>query len=275
MPELPEVETTRLALEPHLAGQRIAELTVRRRDLRWPIPKGLEKTLKGKPILALRRIGKYLLIDIEGDLSLIAHLGMSGSFCVSPSLPNTLRKHDHFLLKIQSGATAIYHDPRRFGFLLPCPTADLATHPLLARMGPDPLDETACTGAVLHRAFSSRKTSVKLALMDQHVIAGIGNIYASEALFRAKIHPERPANQVTRQEANRLITAVRAVLREAMASGGSTLRDYASGDNQTGYFQHRFAVYDRAGKDCPACGNTIQKLIQSGRATYYCPRCQR
>lgn len=312
MPELPEVETTRLALEPYLAGERIAELIIRRRDLRWPVPAGLEETLQGRRILHLRRIGKYMIFDIEptsptgrgrrayesgegavatnphpksltqfwplpeGEaFSLIVHLGMSGSFRIALTAPETLKTHDHLLLKMGNGATAIYHDPRRFGFLLPCPTTTLTAHPLLAKMGADPLDKTTFTAAYLYHALRTRKTAVKLAIMDQHLIAGMGNIYASEALFMSRIHPERIANTITKKETERLIPAVTAVLRAALASGGSTLRDYVSGENTQGYFQHQFQVYDRAGAPCTACGHPVEKLTQSGRATYCCAKCQR
>jgi len=175
---------------------------------------------------------------------------------------------------MESGVTAIYHDPRRFGFVLPCPTDALNDHPLLAKMGPDPLDEQRFTSTTLHATLKSRKTSVKLAIMDQHVIAGMGNIYASEALFQAGIHPERPACLLTQKEANHLTSAVRAVLRAALASGGSTLRDYVSGENVSGYFQHHFAVYDREDQPCKKCIHSVKKLTQSGRATYYCGHCQ-
>lgn len=275
MPELPEVETTRLALEPYLTGQCIAELNIRRRDLRWPIPEGLEKVLRGKRILQLLRIGKYMIFNVENNLSLLVHLGMSGSFRIAMAAPQTLKTHDHFLLKMTSEATAIYHDPRRFGFLLSCPSDRVLQHPLLAKMGPDPLDENNFTATYLLAALKRRKVAVKLAIMDQHIIAGMGNIYASEALFMAHIHPERRADSLTLKEAKLLTSAVNAVLKAALASGGSTLRDYVSGENVSGYFQHHFQVYDRIGKACSVCDHPVQKLIQSGRATYFCAQCQR
>ncbi len=274
MPELPEVETTRLALEPYLVGQPVADLKIRRRDLRWPIPSGLEKQIQGKQILALRRIGKYMLFDVEDGHSLIVHLGMSGSFRIAKKTPKTLKKHDHILITMKSGVTAIYHDQRRFGFLLSCPTRDLPRHPLLAKMAPDPLNPKAFTPTYLYAALKSRKSAVKLAIMDQHIIAGMGNIYASEALFLAKIHPSRPANSITLKEAKTLTSAVSKVLRSALASGGSTLRDYVSGENVSGYFQHHFAVYDREKQPCPHCHHPLQKQAMSGRATYFCNYCQ-
>jgi formamidopyrimidine-DNA glycosylase len=199
---------------------------------------------------------------------------MSGSFRIAASIPKTLKTHDHLILKMTGGKTAIYHDPRRFGFLLPCPTAELKLHPLLAKMGADPLDQKIFTAKYLHLVFAARKAPIKQALMDQHLIAGIGNIYASEALFLSHIHPERAAHTLSKNECEKLKIAVIQVLSAALASGGSTLRDFVRGENETGYFQHQFAVYDRADQPCTQCKHPIQKLVQSGRATYFCAKCQ-
>lgn len=275
MPELPEVETTRRALEPYLLNQRIAKVEVRRRDLRQPITENLEDIIADQHIAALRRIGKYILIDTDKGETLLVHLGMSGSFRISPELPTELKKHDHFLLHMQGGVTAIFHDPRRFGVILLGRTKEMPNHPLLASMGIDPLDK-AFTPAYLLNGLQRYKSAIKIAILDQHLIPGMGNIYASESLFLAGIHPDRPANQLTKEEATTLTKAIKKVLNDALKSGGSTLKDYMSGESVSGYFQHRFAVYDKEEESCtrPRCHGYIRRKVMGGRATYFCTECQ-
>lgn len=274
MPELPEVETTRKGLEPHFRGRQVVAVEVRRRDLRWPVADNFEDIMRDRRMTALRRIGKYLLLDMEGGWSAIAHLGMSGSFRIEKEYPQTLKKHDHLLLQSESGVWAVFHDPRRFGAVLTCPTTGLGQHKLLKNMGADPLDEVQFTGKYLWEKLQRHATAVKVALMDQRIIAGMGNIYASESLFGAGIDPHKPANRVTRKEATLLVKAIRQVLCAALDSGGSTLRDYVSGSGEMGYFQHRFQVYDRAGEICVKCTGQVQKVVMGGRATYFCEHCQ-
>jgi formamidopyrimidine-DNA glycosylase len=276
MPELPEVETTRRALEPHLLHQKIKQVEIRRRDLRQPITEHLEEILQGQRFTALRRIGKYLLLDTDGGETLLVHLGMSGSFRISaPFRPSHLKKHDHLLIHLPQKVTAAFHDPRRFGVILLVRTAEAAAHPLLAQMSVDPLSE-AFTADYLHTQLQRYRTPVKIALLHQHVVAGMGNIYASESLFRAAIHPERAANTLTRKEAATLVKAIQAVLQDALHSGGSTLRDYVSGENLSGYFQHHFQVYDQEAEPCPRCRESfIQRKVMGGRSTYFCHACQK
>ena len=274
MPELPEVETTMRGIAPSLIGQPIAQVEVMRRDLRWPIPDELEEVLVGSQFCGFERIGKYLIMHVQGGQSLIAHLGMSGTFRIAPSMPQTLRKHDHVLIELENGAVLIFRDPRRFGFVLLQETAHLREHPRLAEMGPDPFDTQAFTGAYLQKCLAKRHSPIKPILLDQHLVAGIGNIYASEALFRAKISPQRAASSLTFAQCNRLVLAIREVLGEAIESGGSTLRDFTGGDGSEGYFQHHFAVYDREHLPCVACGKAVDKSVMAGRATYFCASCQ-
>lgn len=224
MPELPEVETTRLALEPHLLHQRIARVDVKRRDLRQPITENLEEIITGQTISALRRIGKYILIDTNKGETLLVHLGMSGSFRISPKPPKELKKHDHFLLHMKGGVTAIFQDPRRFGVILLCRSKEALRHPLLASMGVDPLDKSFTT-KYLYAGLQRYKTAVKLAILDQHLIPGMGNIYASESLFLSGIHPERHANSISPEETAALVKAIKKVLNDALKSGGSTLKN--------------------------------------------------
>lgn len=225
MPELPEVETTRRALEPYLLNQRIDKVEVRRRDLRQPITENLEDIVTGQYITELRRIGKYILIDTDKGETLLVHLGMSGSFRISTERPTELKKHDHFLLYMQGSITAIFHDPRRFGVILLGRTKDMPNHPLLANMGVDPLNK-AFTSSYLFSGLQRYKAAIKIAILDQHLIPGMGNIYASESLFLAGIHPDRPANQITKEESATLTKGIKKVLNDALKSGGSTLKDY-------------------------------------------------
>jgi formamidopyrimidine-DNA glycosylase len=283
VPELPEVETVRRGLEPVLAGKRIERAEVRRPDLRWPFPPRLAERLTGARVKALGRRSKYLLADLEGGETLIMHLGMSGRMLVSGAQLGAFHhahpapeKHDHVVLDVEGGARITFNDARRFGAMDLWSTAELEAHRLLARLGPEPLGN-GFNAAYLAERLAGRATSVKAVLIDQRVVAGLGNIYVCEALWRARVSPLRLARDVTEPEAEALVAAVRAVLEEALAAGGSSLRDYRRADGELGYFQHSFKVYDREGERCPRrrCGGTVMRVVQSGRSSFYCPVCQR
>ncbi|MEQ8657356.1 MAG: bifunctional DNA-formamidopyrimidine glycosylase/DNA-(apurinic or apyrimidinic site) lyase [Hyphomicrobiales bacterium] len=312
MPELPEVETVRRGLAPALEGARIVSADVRRPDLRFPFPDGLKDLLEGAQITALTRRAKYLLIELDKGTTLIAHLGMSGSYRVhslfdhtlrsqgerplsdpAPLIPgqfyherSTLGAHDHLVLHVEGGAASpaevIYNDPRRFGFVLAAPTAKLYEHPFLAELGPEPLGN-ALTPEHLAGRFAGKRAPLKAALLDQKNIAGLGNIYVCEALSRAHLSPKRLAGTlVTKkglptQRLKTLTQVIRDVIGEAIEAGGSSLRDHKQTDGSLGYFQHSFSVYDREHAACPTlnCQGTVKRLVQSGRSTFYCPTCQR
>jgi formamidopyrimidine-DNA glycosylase len=271
MPELPEVETTRRGLEPVMVGQRIKTAVVRDRRLRLPVPRRLPQLLAGATVRSLSRRGKYLLIDC-GTGALIVHLGMSGRlWVVNGATPPAA--HDHFDLVLESGAVVRLRDPRRFGLVL-WQAGDPLSHALLAAIGPEPLSPEF-DGAALHAATRNRNTAIKLALMDSHVVAGVGNIYANEALFRAGISPRVAARRLTRERCERLAQAIRETLELAIVAGGSSLRDYVRSDGMAGNYQSQFAVYDRAGEACRRCGTKIRGLRQGQRSTFFCPKCQR
>ena len=283
MPELPEVETVRRGLAPVMEGQGIARAQVNRPDLRWPFPPGMAERLGGQRVLMLRRRSKYLLADLSSGETLLVHLGMSGRMLVSGAPLGRFvhdhpapEKHDHVILDMANGARITFNDPRRFGAMDLMPTATAEAHPLLARLGPEPLGN-AFNEARLGAAFAGRKTSIKAALLDQRIVAGLGNIYVCEALFRAGISPRRRAGNLGPRRIARLVTAIRDVLRAAIAAGGSSLRDYRQADGELGYFQHAFDVYGREGAPCrtPGCEARITRIVQSARSSFYCPRCQR
>jgi formamidopyrimidine-DNA glycosylase len=270
MPELPEVETTRRGLAPLVTAQRIARLTVRDRRLRWPIAKGLNGKLAGREVVALNRRGKYLLFELDRGC-LLLHLGMSGSLrYLSEAVP--LKTHDHFDIVLDGGALLRYNDPRRFGSLLF--TTAPARHPLLRDLGPEPFAD-AFTGEYLWRMSRNRQTAIKTLIMNGHVVVGVGNIYANEALYRAGIHPARAAARISRGRLDRLCDEIRTVLEDALRAGGTTLRDFVGGDGQPGYFRQSLAVYERDGQPCRSCGTLILRRVLGQRATYHCPRCQR
>jgi len=271
MPELPEVETTRRGLVAHVVGRRIATVDVYDSRLRWPVPAGLGARFAGLPIDALERRSKYLLFRIGGD-TLLVHLGMTGSLRLYTKAPPR-RTHDHVDIVLDDGITLRYHDPRRFGAMLSLPGSGDA-HPLLARLGPEPFD-AAFDGDYLWRALRRRTAAIKLALMDNHVVVGVGNIYANESLFRAGIRPTTPAHRVSRRRAARLVAEVRETLADAIAKGGSTLRDYVDARGEPGYFQLDYFVYGREGLPCRVCATTVRSRRLGGRASAYCPRCQR
>jgi formamidopyrimidine-DNA glycosylase len=270
MPELPEVETTRRGIRAALRGHEVTEFVLRDRRLRWPVSPALGRELPGQTVRDVRRRAKYLLIDLDHG-TLIAHLGMSGSLRVLPTATPCL-KHDHYELRLDSGRCLRFNDPRRFGSLH-WVRGDPLQHPLLAGLGPEPLGRDF-DGACLAARARGRRVAIKQFLMDQRVVVGVGNIYASEALFRAGIHPRRAAGRVSRERLERLAEAVREVLGEAIRQGGTTLRDYVSAEGTPGYFRQQLFVYERAGQPCRRCGTPIRKLAQGQRSTYFCPGCQ-
>jgi formamidopyrimidine-DNA glycosylase len=270
MPELPEVETTRRGIEPHIVGATIDHLDVLDARLRWPVPDDLPARAAGRRIAAVRRRAKYLLLDLSG-LELIVHLGMSGSLRYLPA-NEPRKKHDHVDWVFAGGGILRFNDPRRFGCLLYASDAD--RHPLLSELGPEPLNPEF-TGQYLHQVCSGRTASIKQVIMNAHAVVGVGNIYANEALFRAGIHPVRAAGRVSRQRLELLVDAIRAVLSEAIDMGGTTLRDFVGGDGKPGYFKQSLNVYDRAGEACKRCATPIRRRVDGQRATYYCPHCQR
>lgn len=268
MPELPEVETTVRGLEKTLRGCRIARVELRRADLRRAFPEDLGQRLTGAAVVGLRRRGKFGLIDTDRGDTLVFHLGMSGKWRVDP---DALGQHDHLVIVTEDGKRLAFNDPRRFGSVDLVETGRLGSFPPLAALGPEP---TALDTDMLHAAFRGRIAPVKSLLMDQRIVAGLGNIYVCEALHRAAINPRRAAGRLSRPSVERLVAAIRDVIAEAISAGGSTLRDYARPDGELGYFSKRFAVYDREGGDC-ACSGKVKRIVQGGRSTFYCPRCQR
>ena len=270
MPELPEVETTCRGIEPALRGRRVTGFVLLNHALRWPVDRALVRTLPGQRVRGVRRRAKYLLIELERG-TLIAHLGMSGSLRVLSVEAPRLR-HDHYELQLDDGRCLRFNDPRRFGSLH-WVTGDPLLHPLLQGLGPEPLD-AAFDGTCLAERARGRRVTIKQFLMDQAVVVGVGNIYASEALFRAGIHPRRAAGRVSAARLERLAGAVRTVLGEAIRQGGTTLRDYVGADGTPGYFRQELYVYERDGQPCRACGTPIRRLTQGQRSTYFCPRCQ-
>lgn len=270
MPELPEVETVVRGLRPLLVGQRLRSVVARRPDLRWPLPPGLGQRLTGATVTAIGRRAKYGLIETDRGDTLLFHLGMSGRFRPLDGAPGP---HDHVLLET-AGLRLAFHDPRRFGALSLAPTAEVQAHPWLARLGPEPLGP-AFDGAALARIARGRSAPIKALLLDQHAVAGLGNIYACESLFEAGIAPGRAAGRLSAARLHRLAAAIRQTLEAAIAAGGSTLRDHAAPSGELGYFQHAFQVYGRAGAACHSCGTPVRRRVQAGRSTFDCPRCQR
>jgi formamidopyrimidine-DNA glycosylase len=268
MPELPEVETTVRGLEHVLNGRRLVRVEARREDLRRAFPKDIGQRLTGARVTDLGRRAKYGLIHTDRDDTMIFHLGMSGSWRINHA---KLEKHDHLLLETDDGTRLSLNDPRRFGSVDLVRTGELWEWPPFKALGPEPLDVTADE---LKRRLAGRSAAIKLLLLDQNIIAGLGNIYVCEALYRAGIHPKRPGGSISIERLKRLVPAIHDVLAEAIAAGGSTLRDFASPDGELGYFSKSFSVYDREGRPC-SCGGTVKRIVQGGRSTFYCPRCQR
>ena len=278
MPELPEVESTCRGLAGVFEGRRLTKVDVRRPDLRIPFPKGLSQLLTGRRINRVSRKAKYICLHLDDGHVALAHLGMSGRMVITK--PSTLPGlHDHVVFDTDDGTRVIFNDPRRFGLLTLITENDLAQHRLLARMGPDPLEETF-TSSVLSKALKRKGTTIKAALLDQRVVAGLGNIYVCEALYRSGISPRRKARTVSGRRAERLVPAIKEVLTEAIAAGGSTLRDYVQPSGELGYFKFSWKVYGREGEPC-SCdpdsrdGVVVKRIVQAGRSTFFCSRCQR
>jgi formamidopyrimidine-DNA glycosylase len=288
MPELPEVETVRRGLAPAMEGRRFVRVEVRRGDLRWPLPRGFAQRLHGKTVEGLGRRAKYLLADLSSGDVLLMHLGMSGSFRVGKDTTpgnyhherSNNNAHDHVVFHMSNGATVTFNDPRRFGSMKLVSRAKLDQEPLLRSLGPEPLGNEF-DAAMLAKACAGKRTSLKAALSDQRVVAGLGNIYVCEALFRARLSPLRSASTIAdrhgkpNQRAESLVNAIKAVLLDAIEAGGSSLRDHRKADGSLGDFQHNFQVYDREGQPCPSCNGKIRRIVQVGRSTFYCPSCQR
>ena len=268
MPELPEVETTVRGLAKVLRGHRIRRVEARRADLRRAFPDDLGQRLTGATITKLGRRAKYGLVQTDRADTMIFHLGMSGSWRINRA---ELDKHDHLLLETDEGTRLALNDPRRFGSVDLVPTAELSEWPPFKSLGPEPLDLTAHE---LKRRLAGRRAAIKLLLLDQSIVAGLGNIYVCEALFRAGIHPQRAGGSISLDRLKRLVPAIHDVLDEAIAAGGSTLKDFASPNGELGYFSKRFDVYDREGQPC-RCGGSVRRIVQGGRSTFYCPRCQK
>jgi len=279
MPELPEVETVMRGLRAALEGRRIVRAVAHRADLRWALPVGLARRLTGARVLGFRRRGKYMLMRLDGGDSVLLHLGMSGRMLVERAGRNDVTLHEHLVMETDEGWRVGFVDPRRFGSVDLVPTAEEDAHRLLAELGPEPLD-AAFDVTSLSEALAGKRTPIKAALLDQKIVAGLGNIYVCEALFRAEISPLRSAHTVPGARAMRLVPAIKDTLTEAIAAGGSSLRDYVQPDGELGYFQHAWKVYGREGEMCERCPGKpvcqgIRRVVQSGRSTFYCPRVQR
>lgn len=283
MPELPEVETVRRGLEGVLTNQTIVKAQVNRPDLRWPFPERMSQRLTGNTVLRLRRRSKYILADLSSNETLLIHLGMSGRLLVSGDALGRFHhahpapeKHDHVVLDMTGGARVTFNDPRRFGAMDLMETATAEQHPLLSKIGPEPFGNNF-DEAYLVEALKSRNTPIKAALLDQRVVAGLGNIYVCEALYRAGIAPTRRARRVSAERIATLVPIIRKVLSDAIDAGGSSLRDFRQADGELGYFQHKFDVYDREAQACrrDGCLGQISRIVQSGRSSFYCRSCQR
>jgi formamidopyrimidine-DNA glycosylase len=289
MPELPEVETVRRGLAPAMEGARFAKVEARRADLRWPLPKDFVARLEGETVTGLGRRAKYLLADLSSGEVLVMHLGMSGSFRVGREQAGAyyhekgkLAAHDHVVFHMSNGAVVTFNDPRRFGSMKLVKRAEMEREPVLRELGPEPLGNQF-DAAMLAAACAGKKTSLKAALLDQTIVAGLGNIYVCEALYRAHLSPKRQASTIAdrkgapNERAHALVDAIKAVLSDAIAAGGSSLRDHRQTDGELGMFQHNFRVYDREGEKCRmrGCKGSIRRFVQNGRSTFWCPACQK
>ena len=283
MPELPEVETVRMGLAPAMEGRVIEHAIQRRPDLRWPLPERFAERLTGRRVLRLGRRSKYILAELDGDETALIHLGMSGRMTVGERPVGAFHhameaqeKHDHVEFWMEGGARIVFNDARRFGAMDLFPTAEAASHPLLASLGPEPRTN-GFNAAYLAERLAGKMTPVKSALLDQKIIAGLGNIYVCEALWRAGVSPKRMAGSIGRDRIERLATHIDATIADAIAAGGSSLKDYRQADGELGYFQHAFSVYDREGEACrnEACRGVVRRIVQSGRSSFYCASCQR
>ena len=276
MPELPEVETVCRGLAPRLVGRAIVRVDQRCDALRIPLPPRFAERVAGRRVVAIGRRAKYILVHLDDGAVMLVHLGMSGRLVLHNGSPRAAGRHDHVIFHTDDGGRVTFNDTRRFGLITLAAADELERHPLLAGIGPEPLDD-GFTGAALAARLAGKRTPIKAALLDQRVVAGLGNIYVCESLFHAGLSPRRMASTVRRRRAGRLVAAVREVLHAAIEAGGSSLRDYVQPSGHLGYFQHRFAVYNRAGEPCPGCdcGGAIRRIAQAGRSTFYCPRRQR
>jgi len=283
MPELPEVETVRRGLAPAMEGETITHVEVNRPDLRWPFPENMAERLAGQRVENLRRRSKYILADLSSGETLLIHLGMSGRMTVSGDPLGRFmhdhpakQKHDHVVIDMENGARITFNDPRRFGAMDLIATNSAESHMLLAKLGPEPLGNDF-NESYLVESLKGKNTPIKSALLDQRIIAGLGNIYVCEALFRCGISPKRKAGNVAKPRVQSLVPVIRKVLQDAIEAGGSSLKDFRQADGELGYFQHSFDVYDREGQPCrtPGCNGTIARITQAGRSTFHCPQCQR
>lgn len=283
MPELPEVETVRRGIAPVMEGQKIAGVKVNRPDLRWPLPERMAERLSGRHVTNVRRRSKYILCDLDSGETLLIHLGMSGRVLISGDPQGRFvhehpmeEKHDHVVIDMETGARITYNDPRRFGAMDLLETATAEEHPLLSVLGPEPLSN-GFNEDQFYQAIRSRNSPIKSVLLDQSVVAGLGNIYVCEALFRAGIDPRRKAKNLSKARAESLVPIIREVLSEAIEAGGSSLKDYRQADGELGYFQHSFDVYGREAEPCKTegCAAAIRRITQSGRSTFFCAQCQR
>jgi formamidopyrimidine-DNA glycosylase len=281
MPELPEVETVRRGLVPAMEGKRILRVETRRKDLRFPFPANFNQRLTGARLTHLGRRAKYLVGELSTGEALIMHLGMTGRFTVSGKKPGKFHlevgedeKHDHVVFEMQGGTKVVFNDARRFGLMDLWPAGELESYPAFDGLGPEPISN-AFSAAYLEEAFEGKKTPVKAALLDQKVVAGLGNIYVCEALFRASVNPKKLAGSLRSDKLEKLATEIRDVIDEAIEAGGSTISDFGTPSGELGYFQHRFRIYDREGKACVVCKKPVKRMVQSGRSTFYCASCQR
>ena len=271
MPELPEVETVKRGLAPYLEGQRLAKAVARRADLRFAIPKDFQQVLQGQRVIALDRRAKYLIWQMSNEHSMILHLGMSGRVSINSGEP--LLKHDHLVWETEDGHDIRFNDARRFGFVDLCQTKDLNDHKSFSSLGPEPLSESF-DGPDLKRKIESRRQAIKQSLLDQRLVAGLGNIYVCEALFRAGIHPATPSHLISAEKSAILVAQIKEVLAQAIEAGGSSLQDHRQVDGTLGYFQHAWRVYGRENQQCGVCQGLIERITQAGRSSFFCPQCQ-
>ena len=274
MPELPEVETVKRGLEKQIIGKTIKNVVTSDKKLRFPYPKNLESSLEGQKIESLERRSKYILINLKNKKILVMHLGMSGKILFKDKNYKKFDKHDHFIVKFTDGFQLVFNDPRRFGLIDVVDVKEIKTHKLFKDLGAEPLTENF-NGKYLKNVLNKKSVAIKQAIMDSHNLVGVGNIYASESLFRTSINPKTAANKINLNKLEELSKNIKIVLKEAIKSGGSTLRDYVRSDGDVGYFQHNFRVYGRENQPCFNCKNAIKKIVQQGRSTYFCPKCQK
>lgn len=273
MPELPEVETVCQGLRQSIIGKKITHVDVLQPKLRINVPEDIEEIVTQQRILDIERRAKYILISLSNQYYLMVHLGMSGKLLVHTGMPER-KKHDHLYWEFEDGAAMVFHDPRRFGLVTLAASEQIAHHPLLAHLGVEPLTNDF-SAAYLQQTLKNKSCSIKQAIMDSKLVVGVGNIYAAESLFRSRIHPETPSNKLNTKQYEDLAEHIRQVLQDAIASGGSTLRDYVRSSGDVGYFQHHFDVYGREDESCTICKTKIKRIKQQGRSSFFCPKCQR